>query len=102
MQVIEPSGVLNSRTGSQVREEVSAMLKGGVSTILVDLAQVTFVDSSGLGALVSCLKLANSANCQLAICALNDQVKMLLELTSTDRVFKIFPDRAAFEQAISQ
>lgn len=102
MQVIEPSGVLDSSMGSQVRETVSAMLKEGVSAILVDLGQVTFVDSSGLGALVSCLKLARSANRQLAICALNDQVKMLLELTSMDRVFKIFPDRTAFEEAISQ
>jgi len=102
VQVIQPSGVLDSSIGSEVREKVSAMLKQGVSTILVDLSQTTFVDSSGLGALVACLKLARSANCQLAICALNDQVKMLLELTSMDRVFKIFPDRTAFEQTLSQ
>lgn len=101
-QIIQPAGVLDSNMGRKLRDEVAVLVNQHVPAILVDLSQVAFVDSSGLGALVSCLKLARSAQCQLAICGLNDQVKMLLELTSMDRVFKIFADRAAFEHSISQ
>ncbi|WP_448564585.1 STAS domain-containing protein [Trichothermofontia sp.] len=102
IHLIQPSGILNGSIGSQIREEVTAVIGQGVDAILVDLSQVTFVDSSGLGALVACLKLARTARCQLAICGLNDQVKMLLELTSMDRVFSIFPNRVAFEAAIEE
>ncbi|UZQ53775.1 STAS domain-containing protein [Trichothermofontia sichuanensis B231] len=101
-QIIQPAGVLDRNMGRELRDEVTVLVNQDVPAILVDLSQVVFVDSSGLGALVSCLKLARAAQCQLAICGLNDQVKMLLELTSMDRVFKIFTDRAAFERSITQ
>jgi anti-anti-sigma regulatory factor len=42
------------------------------------------------------LKTARSAGAKLYLCSINDQVKMLFDLTSMDRVFEIYPDQEAF------
>jgi anti-anti-sigma factor len=58
------------------------------------------MDSSGLGALVLSLKTVRSAGAKLFLCSINDQIKMLFELTSMDRVFEIFSSREELEQKI--
>ncbi|MFN5924751.1 MAG: STAS domain-containing protein, partial [Pseudanabaena sp.] len=60
-----------------------------------------FMDSSGLGALVSALKLIRNSNGEMVICAANDQVKMLFELTSMNKIFKIYPTIDEFNATIS-
>ncbi|NEP61742.1 MAG: STAS domain-containing protein [Symploca sp. SIO2G7] len=102
VHVIEPSGILDGTQASAFREQVNSALEKDVKTLLVDLKDITFVDSSGLGVLIACLKNARSAGCHMYICSINDQVRMLFELTSMDRVFEIFENRAAFEAAVTQ
>jgi anti-anti-sigma factor len=68
--------------------------------IIVDFQDVTFMDSSGLGALVLSLKTVRSAGGKLLICSINEQIKMLFELTDMDRVFEIFNNREELEQKI--
>jgi anti-sigma B factor antagonist len=58
------------------------------------------MDSSGLGALVMALKNVRSAGAKLFICSVNEQIKMLFELTSMDRVFKIFSSKEDLEETI--
>ena len=58
------------------------------------------MDSSGLGALVLILKNVRSAGATLFLCSINEQIKMLFELTSMDRVFEIFSNREEFEEKI--
>lgn len=97
VQVIEPSGILDSTKAEEFRESVEALLEAGAEVILVDLKDITFIDSSGLGTLVVLLKKARGLNRSFCICSINDQVRMLFELTSMDRVFEIYEDRQAFE-----
>ncbi len=102
VHVIEPEGILDGTQTNAFRDQVDLALQKGAKTLLIDLKQVTFVDSSGLGVLVACLKNARAADCRMYICSINDQIRMLFELTSMDRVFEVFVDRAAFETAIAQ
>ncbi|MBD2107912.1 STAS domain-containing protein [Nodosilinea sp. FACHB-13] len=97
VQVIEPTGILDSTKAEEFRESVEALLEEGVEVILVDLKEITFIDSSGLGTLVVLLKKARALNRSFCICSMNDQVRMLFELTSMDRVFEIYENRQAFE-----
>jgi anti-anti-sigma factor len=96
--VIEPSGILDGTKGEEVRQQVDQALAANAQRLLIDLKDITFVDSSGLGALVSALKKVRAAEQQMYICSINDQVRMLFELTSMDRVFQIFENRRQFEQ----
>lgn len=99
IQVIEPIGILDSTKAEEFRQSVEDLLQNGAETILVDLKDITFIDSSGLGTLVVLLKKIRGLNRSLCLCSINDQVRMLFELTSMDRVFEIYEDRQTFEDA---
>ena len=98
IQVVEPTGILDSTKAEEFRVSVEQLLQDGADIILVDLKEITFIDSSGLGTLVVLLKKVRGLNRRLYICSINDQVRMLFELTSMDRVFEVYEDRKAFDE----
>jgi anti-anti-sigma factor len=99
IRVVQPSGVLDSTQATQLQNHVDDVVNAGANVVLVDLQAVTFMDSSGLAALVVAFKTVRSAGGDLCVCSLNQQVRMLFELTSMDRIFQIFRDREEFVQA---
>lgn len=100
VKVLQPDGILDSTKGGEFREEINKLVDAGAKTVLVDFQKVTFMDSSGLGALVLALKTVRAAGGKLFICSINEQVKMLFELTSMDRVFQIFDNQDDFNNKI--
>jgi anti-anti-sigma factor len=100
VQVISPTGVLDSTKAEEFRQTVNQLLDDGADIILINLKDVTFIDSSGLGTLVVLLKQVRSLDRKLCICSINDQVRMLFELTSMDRVFDVYENQQSFEQAV--
>ncbi|MBD2161828.1 STAS domain-containing protein [Limnothrix sp. FACHB-881] len=96
LSIVQPFGILDGKQAGPFRQEVSDQVQSGMQHILVDFQDVSFMDSSGLGALVLALKTARSAGAKLYLCSINDQVKMLFDLTSMDRVFEIYPDQESF------
>jgi len=70
------------------KEYLAQVAGEGSTKILLDLAVVDFMDSSGLGAVVSGLK--SMAGGELAICNMQMPVKELFKLTRMDRVFKLY------------
>jgi anti-sigma B factor antagonist len=100
VKVIEPAGILDSTKAEEFQQMVDQLLDEGVEIILIDLKDITFIDSSGLGTLVVLLKKVRGMNRKLCICSINDQVRMLFELTSMDRVFDVYSDRQAFEEKV--
>jgi anti-anti-sigma factor len=100
VKVLQPSGLLDGTKATQVRQEIDDILDQRADIVLIDLKDVTFIDSSGLGALVSALKAVRSAGGKLFICSINTQVRMLFELTSMDRVFQIFKNQDEFTGAV--
>jgi anti-anti-sigma factor len=100
VKVVQPSGILDGTKAGQFRQEISNLVDSGVDVVLIDFQDVTFMDSSGLGALVLALKTVRAAGGKLFICSVNEQIRMLFELTSMDRVFDIYPNREEFENAL--
>jgi anti-anti-sigma factor len=100
IKVVQPSGILDSTKTSQFRQEISELVEGQADWIVIDFKDVTFMDSSGLGALVISLKTVRSAGAELFICSINEQIKMLFELTSMDRVFEIFSSFEELEEKL--
>ncbi|NJK75466.1 MAG: STAS domain-containing protein [Oscillatoriales cyanobacterium RU_3_3] len=89
---------LNAATAGQFQRELGAAICApGVVGVAVDLAQVSFLDSAGLMALVSGLKQAKSLNRKFSLCSVGPGVRMILELSQLDRVFEIFEDVESFE-----
>ncbi|MBN2124756.1 MAG: STAS domain-containing protein [Deltaproteobacteria bacterium] len=72
----------------------------GHTRILLDLSHVDFVDSSGLGAMVSSLKTIGKDG-DLMICGVGKTVMSLFQLTRMNRVFRILPSQEEALQALS-
>lgn len=101
VHIIEPVGILDGTQATLFKEEIDTALEQDVDTVLVDLANISFVDSSGLGALVIALKKVRASDKKMYVCSINEQVRMLFELTSMDRVFEVIPDRSALEAKLA-
>ena len=86
--VIRPQGRLNLLAAPRLREVVAQSVAQGRPRIVVDLSETTFMDSSGLGALVAGLKSARQGGGTLRIARLSPQVEMVLTLTNLNRVLK--------------
>jgi anti-sigma B factor antagonist len=78
----------------KLREFVAEVVAAGSNRIVVNLSDTAFMDSSGLGALIGCLKAARQAGGDLRIAEVQPQVKMVLELTSMDRVLTSYASAA--------
>ena len=98
--VIELSGILDGIRGNELRREVSDVVAKGADILLLDMKKVTFIDSSGLGALVSAMQAVRNAKGKLFVCSISDQVKMLFELTKMDRIFQTFADQDEFYRQV--
>ena len=60
--------------------------------IVLDLSEVGFMDSTGLGAMLSCLRHMKAKAGTLRIAALTPEVRRLFDMVMMDRVFEIYPD----------
>ncbi|MGB3693055.1 MAG: STAS domain-containing protein [Spirulinaceae cyanobacterium] len=100
VKVIKPSGILDGTKASEFRQEIQKCVEDKAEIIVIDFRDVTFMDSSGLGALVLALKTVRTAGSKLFLCSINEQIKMLFELTSMDRVFEIFDNYEDFQEKV--
>ena len=96
VKVVQLTGLLTGSSAKQLRYQIDDLVTTGINIVLLDLENVTFIDSSGLGALISAQRIARMANCKLFICSINNQVQMLFELNRMERLFEIFADRDEF------
>ncbi|MEH2273438.1 MAG: STAS domain-containing protein [Nostoc sp.] len=100
VKVIKLTGNLNATTSQDFRQNITNILETGAKIVLVDFKDVTFMDSSGLGALVLAFKTLRAADSKLVLCSISEQVRILFELTNMDKVFEIFPNQDAFNQVL--
>ncbi|MBD2493258.1 STAS domain-containing protein [Nostoc sp. FACHB-280] len=97
--VIRPQGKLNAANALELeRDLTTALTANDVSILLVDLAAVESLDSAGLMALVSALKLAQNLERGLRLCSVSPALKIIFELTQLDEVFE-FADNAELVSA---
>ena len=82
---------LDAHNSDHLKQELARLFEEGKTRIVLDLKEVRFIDSSGLGALVSGFKNASSRQAGLKLSSLQNQVKSMFELTRLQRVFDIYP-----------
>lgn len=99
VKVIQPQGNLDASKSPEFREEITSLLKSDAKVFLVDFKDVNFMDSSGLGALVLSFKTVRAYEKKLVVCSINEQVRILFELTGMDKVFEIFSNREEFDKS---
>ena len=82
---------LDAHNSGDLKAEMNRLFETGSVNLIVDLKEVRFIDSSGLGVLVSGFKNASTRQGSIKLSGLQAQVKSMFELTRLHRVFDIFP-----------
>lgn len=76
-----------------VKEQLTQLMQDHKNVVL-DMTHLVFVDSSGLGALISCLRQSKNANGDFRLSCMTPTVRSLFELMRMHRVFNIYESRA--------
>ncbi|HET7240785.1 MAG TPA: STAS domain-containing protein [Gemmatimonadales bacterium] len=87
--VVKVDGQLIVGNRQELKDLVFAALDKGERRILIDFSQTGYIDSSGLGALVSISKRVREAGGELRLSGLNEDLRSLFELTKLDTLFAI-------------
>ena len=90
MVVVVREERLDAHNSDELKVEMNRLFESGTKDLLVDLKEVRFIDSSGLGVLVSGYKNASTHQGSIKLCSLQTQVKSMFELTRLHRVFDIY------------
>ena len=81
---------LDAHNSEELKAEMNLLFAAGAIELIIDLKDVRFIDSSGLGVLVSGFKNASTRQGSLKLSGLQAQVRSMFELTRLHRVFDIF------------
>lgn len=92
--VLRLGGRFDAHEVPDVRKALGDMTGQGDNKIVVNLAEVNFIDSSGLASLVQGMKHCRSAGGDLYLCELRQPVRIIFELTRLDRAFAVFGGEA--------
>lgn len=91
---------LDASIASNFRNKLIEIIKDGNTLIILNLTNMKFVDSSGLGAIVSGLKTLGARG-DLTLCCIDERIMSMFRLTRMDRVFKIFKTEGEAISSIS-
>src|ERR1700730_10628391 len=94
VEVLEGRIVLGEESNA-LREKVKSLLAAGQKKIVLNMTNVTYIDSSGLGTMVASHTSARAQGASLKICNLGSQFQEILQVTRLVIVFDFFPSEAA-------
>ena len=86
-------GRLDLRTAPELRAQVTAALAAGPGSMIVDLSDVEFIDSSGLGVLIGLHKQADAQGGRLTIVPPIGSARQIFALTRTESFFNLVPSQ---------
>jgi len=92
--ILELSGEIDINTSPEVRKAFDQLIKEQRKKILLNFADVAYIDSSGLATLVEMLQRLKRLGGTLRLTNLSEKVKGLFEITKLERLFNIFPAEA--------
>jgi len=87
---VEIEGEVDLYTAPRLKEELVALIEGGCSHVIVNLENVAFIDSSGLGVLVGALRRARERDGAVHIVCTRESILKIFRITGLDKVFPIF------------
>jgi anti-sigma B factor antagonist len=80
--VVMPVGTMDINTASEFKQHIAETIESGYRWLVIDLSAITFLDSTGLGALITGLKRAQAMGGDLRLAQVPQKVRMVMELTA--------------------
>jgi anti-sigma B factor antagonist len=90
--VLPLEGEIDLHVSPRVATALGAMIEKKPTRLVVDLSAVTYIDSSGLAALIEGMQNVEAYGGKFILVGIQDNVKPIFEIARLDRVFIIFPD----------
>jgi anti-sigma B factor antagonist len=100
--VLEIRGEVDVYSAPAVKDSITGLLGPESPVVMVDLSEVGFLDSTGLGALVAARSAASQAGGSLPIVCNRDRILKLFRITGLDTVFDIYPTVDDVVQALGE
>ncbi|HEU0122745.1 MAG TPA: STAS domain-containing protein [Bryobacteraceae bacterium] len=96
VSIVDIGGKITLGEGSvAIRDAVKTLVADGKKKIVLNLGEVTYIDSSGIGELVSAFTTVSNSGGSLKLLNLTKRVQDLLQITKLYTVFEVFNDEAA-------
>ena len=93
--ILPLEGEIDLHVSPQLSASLAALIADRPPQLVVDLSQVTYIDSSGLAALIQAMQNVERYGGNFALCGLQESVRPIFEIARLDQVFRIFPDTAS-------
>lgn len=87
-QVVRPRGELDLATAPAFRQSLVDAIDSGAVRVVVDMSEVTFIDSTGLGVLVGAIKRARASGAELVALSAAPSIRKVFEITGIDHVLR--------------
>jgi anti-sigma B factor antagonist len=91
---VVPMQELDASNSAEFKRDVAPLLEA-TTKLVFDLSRLRFVDSSGLGAFISCLRKLNAKGGDVKLCGMSKQVRAVFELVRMHRIFDICDTKEA-------
>jgi anti-sigma B factor antagonist len=88
-EIVSPRGEIDVATQTTLRAKLEDLIASGRTDIVVDLAETTFLDSTGLGALIGARRRTYALDGSFAIICANPRMRELFAITRLDLVFRV-------------
>ncbi len=93
--IVSPTGDVDLHRSPAFRERLKKAVEGKPRRLIVNLAEVPYMDSSGVATLVEAMQIARRQSMTLVLCGVQARVRSILEIARLDQLFKIADDPAA-------
>lgn len=85
---------LDANNADEFRHRME-MIMNSAAAVVLDLSGVGVIDSSGLGAILYCMRHLNARNLQLGICGMSRAVQIMFDLARLEKIVHVYPSRDA-------
>lgn len=93
MWIIITKGRLDQSLNPRLEQSLMKLLDDGYQRFIVDLSEVTYINSGGLRCLVTAWRKSREQGGDLVLCGLNNRLEEIFSLVGFDRVFQIYPSK---------
>ncbi len=90
--VLPLKGEIDLHVSPRIASSLGAMVDEKPKTLVVDLSEVSYIDSSGLAILIEGMQSVEAYGGKFALAGLQENVRPIFEIARLDQVFRIFPD----------
>lgn len=100
-EVLELRGDIDLNEKPKVAAQLEPLIERQITGIVIDLSHVAYVDSSGLAIFIDALQRVQQYGGRLALAGLQENVRLVFQISKLDKVFKIFDDSQSALAAVS-